>query len=54
MNIDKEIEFLEDQYARGEITLEELKKEERDIWRSYQANAEEAAQAAYDDEMGRW
>ena len=58
MTIERQMEREEDilceQLNRGEITLEEFNKEMRDMQREYRAMAEEAAQQAYDDEMGRW
>lgn len=56
MNRQYELEeqALEDSYERGEISFKELQRELNDLARSYRACAEEASQAAYDEEMGRW
>ena len=52
--LEREEEYLEEQYANGEITLSELEAEIRELYRSYRAAAEEAAQEAYDNAMERW
>jgi predicted metal-dependent hydrolase len=51
---EREEEYLEDQLADGEITTKEFNREMLELRRSYQAEAEEAAQNAYDDVMGDW
>ena len=52
--MEREEDILCEQLNRGEITLEEFNNGMRDMQREYRAMAEEAAQQAYDDEMGRW
>ena len=54
MSIEREEEILEEELARGDISLDEFNKEMRELQRSYRAAAEEAAERAYDDEMERW
>lgn len=58
MSIQDQFEREEDSlctmYNEGRITLAEYKKEMRELQREYRAMAEESAQGAYDDEMGRW
>ena len=51
---DREVDFLEAQLERGEISLQEFNREMRELQRDYIAAAEEAAQEAYDREMDRW
>ena len=54
----KQLEIEEDAlhqaYDRGEISLKELQKEIRELYRDYRAAAHEAAQDAYDREMDNW
>jgi len=52
--IEREEAFLEDQLANGEITLSEFNREMREVQRDFRAAAEEAAQEAYDNEMGHF
>jgi len=52
--IEQEEEYLSAQLSSGEITLAEYNREIRELYRSYRAAAEEAAEAAYDDELNRW
>lgn len=51
---DREIERLENELACGEITQREYIKQMNKLERDYRAEAEEAAQQAYDDEINRW
>ena len=51
--IEREEQYLEDQLANGEITNAEFNREMREIQRYYRAAAEEAAEEAYDNEIGR-
>lgn len=51
---DKEVEMLEEELARGEITLKEFNEEMRELNRAYSDAAREAAEHAYRDEFGRW
>lgn len=51
---EKEEEWIIESEARGEISKEEARKQIREIQRDYIASAEEAAQDAYNTEMGRW
>ncbi len=53
-NYDREEDELSEAYNNGELTLKEYNFEMRELRRSYQAEAEEAAQRAYDDVMGNW
>ena len=50
----REEDILCEQLNRGEITQAEFNKEMREMRRDYRAMAEESAQNAYDEEMGRW
>ncbi len=53
--IELEEQYLEEEYSNGNITLKEYNSELRELYyRSVRACAEEAAQEAYDNEMGRW
>lgn len=45
---------LSDQLAAGHITQAEFNAEMREMARDYAAEAEEAAQAAYEEERSRW
>ena len=49
-----EEELLEEQYANGEISDAEYRREMQELQRDYTAQAEESAQLAYDEEMERW
>lgn len=51
---DKEEQYLEDEYEAGRLTLKEFNEEMRELRRSCQAAAEEAAEEAYRTEMDRW
>lgn len=51
---EREEEYLEEQYNSGQITLREYNEQMRDLQREYRGMAEEAAQEAYDREMGNW
>jgi len=53
-HLEIEEKLLEDALEAGEISSAEYTKEVNELYRDYQASAEEAAQEAYDDEMGRW
>ena len=52
--MEREEDILCEQLNRGEITQAEFNKEMREMRRDYRAMAEESAQNAYDEEMGRW
>lgn len=52
--LEREEEISEDQLANGEISTAEFNREMRELQRDARGYAEEAAQNAYDDEMGRW
>ena len=52
--LEREEQYLEDQLARGEISNKEFNDEMRELQREARGYAEEAAQAAYDDVIGRW
>lgn len=45
---------LEEELASGEIDLAEFNWEMRELERDYRDAAEDAAEQAYSDEMGRW
>lgn len=45
---------LDDDLSTGKITQEEYNKEIKEMRRSYQAEAEEAAKYAYIDELNNW
>lgn len=45
---------LEEDYETGVISGKEFDQEMRELHRDYRAAAEEQAQQAYDDIMGRW
>lgn len=47
-------DHLHDQLVAGEISQAEFNREMREMARDYAAEAEEAAQAAYDEERSRW
>ena len=51
---EREEQMLEDQLANGEISNEEFNSEMRELRRDYMGAAQEAAERAYNDEMGRW
>jgi hypothetical protein len=51
---EREEEALEEAYNNGEITAKEYNKQMQELQRDYRAAAQEAAQEAYDNEMGRW
>lgn len=52
--IDKEMERLEGELERGEITHAEYIAEERYMHEELAGKAEENAQRAYDDTLGGW
>lgn len=45
---------LEKDYENGNLSRKEFDYEMRELIRDRRAAADEAAQCAYDDEMGRW
>ncbi len=51
---EREEDALCTEYNEGRITLAEYNKQMRDLQSEYRAQAQEAAQGAYDDEMGKW
>lgn len=54
MSIEREEQILEDSLEKGEISNAEFNSEMQALRRDCQAQAEEAAQQAYDDVMGSW
>ncbi len=52
--LEREEAALTDDYNAGRLTREEYNKYMRELQRDYQAQAEEAAQEAYEAEMSRW
>lgn len=52
--IEQEIDALEDQLNRGQISLREYNHEVRELERDYRAAANEAAERAAADELERW
>lgn len=50
----REEESIIEELNRGEITQREADRLLRDLAREAQYRAEDAAQGAYDEEMGRW
>ena len=52
--LEQEEEILAEQLASGAITPEEYNREMRELERDYRADAMEAAERAYDDELERW
>ncbi len=51
---EREEEALEECYNNGEITAKEFNKQMQELQRDYRAAAQESAQEAYVNEMGRW
>ena len=51
---DLEVEQLEEDLACGNISLEDYNRQLRTMERDYRAEAQEAAEQAYDNEMERW
>lgn len=54
MSIEREEQALEDALRKGEISNTEYNLEMLELQRGYRAYTEEAAQQAYEDEIGRW
>lgn len=52
--MEREIEYIEEEYAAGRISNAEMHRQIRDVQRDYAAAAHEAAQEAYDAELERW
>jgi hypothetical protein len=52
--IEREEEHLEQQLARGEISLAEYNKELRELHRDFRASIQEQAEQAYQDVMDRY
>ena len=52
--LEREEELIEESYNRGDITMKQRNQVLRELHRDYRAQAEEAAQCAYEDEMARW
>ena len=50
----REEDYLCQQYNSGQITQQEFNQQMRELQRDYRAAAQEAAQRAYDNEMERW
>jgi hypothetical protein len=51
---DREVEYLEQQLADGEMTNKEFMDAMRELNNDLRAQADEVAQNAYDDFMGRY
>ncbi len=51
---EQEIEQLYEDQSQGLITMAELNAAVRQMERGRREDAQESAQQAYDDEMGRW
>lgn len=54
IQFEREEDAIEEAHSRGDIDMKERNRQMRELQRDYQAAAEESAQRAYDDEMGRW
>ena len=52
--LEREEQYLVDEFNAGRITNSEFNKQMRELQREYQAMANEAAERAYDEEMARW
>jgi hypothetical protein len=52
--MEREEESLCEDYNNGSITLSEYNRAVNDLHREYRAQAEEAAQEAYERELDRW
>lgn len=52
--LDSEEQAIADAYNNGDISLAEYNEQMKELQREYRWMAEEAAQEAYDNEMGRW
>jgi hypothetical protein len=52
--MEREEQYVQDRFDNGEITQEQYNKEIREIYRDYQAEAEESAQDAYQRERDNW
>ena len=53
-NLEREEQYLEEEYENGGITMKEYNKLLSELRREYRGAAEESAQGAYDDELNRW
>jgi hypothetical protein len=51
---EREENDIQERYARGEISNEEMWKELQELQRDYRDAAREAAQAAYERELEQW
>lgn len=51
---EREENDIDQREADGFITREQARKERADLQRDYRGQAEEAAMAAYNEEMNRW
>ena len=49
--MEREEQYLEDEYAAGHISLAEFNAQMRELQRDYRAEAEESAMDAYQDRM---
>ena len=54
MNIERESQSLSDDFENGLISESQYVKMINDLEKEYANVAEESAQNAYDEEMGRW
>ncbi len=52
--IEREEQAIQDDHERGDITNAEMNRQIRELHQAYRAEAEEASEQAYRDEMGRW
>lgn len=52
--LEREIEFIEQDCAEGLITNAEAQRQIRELIRDYQGAAHEAAREAYEGELERW
>lgn len=53
-SFDREVEALEREMERGDLSREEYRKALRELQRDYRDAAEESARDAYDREIDRW
>lgn len=52
--LEREEQILHDEYERGELSRPQYNKAMADLHRQYRAEAQEAAQDAYNREMDNW
>ena len=51
---EREEDILNEEYNNGTITKKEYDDQMRDLYQSHRDMAQDAAQAAYDSELGNW